>query len=95
MKTAFWIWTGLCAAVVALAFLATPGWYTDADGWELFSGAEVFVAIALLIGAAWLVGLGILAIVALVAAIVVPASGRRRAKAQSACIEFRISEDVL
>ncbi len=73
MKWAFWIWTATCGVVVVVAFFGSPGWDTDAG--YFLSGAEVFVAIALLMCGTWLVGLGILATIgALVGAI------RRRAR---------------
>jgi Tol biopolymer transport system component len=67
MRKTVWIWTGLCAAVVVIAFFGTPGWDTDTEGWELFSGAEVFYALTFVVGVVWLVGLGaVAAIIALV-----------------------------
>lgn len=69
MKETLWTWTALCAGILAIAFFATPAWDTDADGWELFSGAEVFFFLAAIAGITWLVGLAILAaIVAVVRA---------------------------
>jgi len=61
MKQTLWIWTALCAVVLILAFFAAPAWDTSAEGWELFSGAEVFFFVAILVGATWVVGLGVLA----------------------------------
>ncbi|MDH4104276.1 MAG: hypothetical protein OEW52_10350 [Thermoleophilia bacterium] len=67
MKATLWTWTALCAGIVTLTFFAAPAWDTSKEGWELFSGAEVFGFIAVLMGIAWLAGLGVLAtIVALV-----------------------------
>ena len=60
MKRALGIWTAICLGIVVVTFLAAPGWQTEAEGWSLFSGAEIFVAVASLTVAAWIVGIGVI-----------------------------------
>ena len=56
MRWAGWIWTALCTAAPAVAFFALPAWDTSAAGYGL-SGTEVFVPLAVLLVAIWIVGL--------------------------------------
>ena len=80
MKRALWIWTALCAVVVVVAFFATPGWDTSAEGLFEFSGADVFVGITFLMCVlVWPVGLGILGIILGIGDLV-GAMRRRRAR---------------
>lgn len=55
-------WSGLCVAALVAAFVWLPGWDTEVDEPESFSGAETFVAVLLVSGVVWLVGLSILAV---------------------------------
>lgn len=60
MKYALWIWTALCAGIVILTFFAAPAWDTTAEGWDLFSGREVFTFVAFVVPVPWIVGIGLL-----------------------------------
>lgn len=100
MKRTLWIWTALCAVILVFAFFALPAWDTNTEGWELFSGEEVFFVIAILVGIAWLVGLGILATtVALVRFIRRDGGGRawwgRRGKSGKASIIVLVAASVV
>ena len=65
MRKTLWVWTGLCATVLVIAFFGSPGWETDPEGW--ISGEAIFSFLAVLVIFVWLLGLGVLAaVVALV-----------------------------
>jgi bacteriorhodopsin len=59
-----WTWTVLCAAVVAAVVVVTslsgPAWDTERDGYEFFTGFEVFALVSFTAFVAWLVGLGVI-----------------------------------
>jgi uncharacterized integral membrane protein len=56
------IWTGICVAVVVVAFFATPAWDTDTST-TFLPGQAIFAVIATLDLMAWLVGLLLVAVV--------------------------------
>jgi hypothetical protein len=52
-------WTVVCAAIVILAFFVAPAWDTETEGYELISGAGVFLFVGIATTGAWIVGIGL------------------------------------
>lgn len=51
------------AGIVLLTFFVAPAWDTETEGYELWSGREVFTFVAFLTPIVWIVGIGLIFVI--------------------------------